>query len=85
MPGIAAIMCTPTHVRSADMDESAKLPAVESIARHVDAPLPVVEHLYEKQIEELSRDARITNFIPVLAASRVRHQLRLVKGPVAPN
>ena len=64
------------------MDQSGKPPSVESIARGVNAPLSTVEHLYEQQIEELSRDARITNFIPVLAASRVRYQLRLVKGPV---
>lgn len=65
------------------MDPSVRTPAVEAIIRGVNAPPSTVEHLYEQQIEELSRDARITNFIPVLAASRVRHQLRLVKGPVS--
>ena len=67
------------------MGESGKLPAVESIARDVNAPVATVVSLYEQHIEELSRNARITSFIPVLAESRVRYQLRLVKGPVSPS
>ena len=60
-----------------------KQPAFESIARGANAPVATVAHMYEQQIEALSRDARIKSFIPVLAESRVRYQLRLVKGPVA--
>jgi len=67
------------------MGESGKLPDVESIARDVNAPVATIVSLYEQQIEELSRNARITSFIPVLAENRVRSRLRLVKGPVFPS
>jgi hypothetical protein len=65
------------------MEKSGATLTLESIARNMQAPVDTVASLYEREIEELSRDARITNFIPVLAASRVRYQLRLVKGPVS--
>ena len=64
------------------MEQSGTTPTLESIARHTQESVATVASLYEREIEALSRDARITSFIPVLAASRVRSQLRLVKGPV---
>jgi len=64
------------------MEHSGKTRTLESIARSAQAPVDTVASLYEREIEALSREARITNFIPLLAASRVRYQLRLVKGPV---
>lgn len=64
------------------MEKSGSTHTLESIARNAQAPVDTVASLYEREIEALKRDAKITNFIPVLAASRVRYQLRLVKGPV---
>ena len=64
------------------MEQSGTTPTLESIARNTQESVATVASLYEREIEALSRDARITSFIPVLAASRVRSQLRLVKGPV---
>lgn len=67
------------------MEKSGSTHTLESIARSAQAPVATVASLYEREIEALTRDAKITNFIPVLAASRVRYQLRLVKGPVPAN
>ena len=64
------------------MSEAAHHSALESIAREARTTVSAVKSLYDREIEVLSREARITNFIPVLATSRVKYQLRLVKGPV---
>lgn len=64
------------------MSEPVQMPALESLAREARTTVSAVTSLYEREIEQLSRDARITSFIPVLATSRVKYQLRLVKGPI---
>lgn len=57
------------------MDTTGENPVLESLAREAQAPLSDVIELFEHEREVLSQDATITNYIDLLAARRVRHQL----------
>jgi hypothetical protein len=58
------------------MDAAGDSPLLESLARDSQMPLHAVASLYELERAALALNARITSYIPVLAARRVRHQLQ---------
>jgi hypothetical protein len=50
--------------------------ATEAIARETETSLDEVQRLYEEEIEDLANDAKITQYIGVLASRRVKMKLR---------
>jgi hypothetical protein len=50
--------------------------ATEAIARETDTSLEEVEKLYEEELEDLANDAKITQYLGVLASRRVKMKLR---------
>ena len=50
--------------------------ATEAIARETETSLDEVQKLYEEEIEDLANDAKITQYLGVLASRRVRMRLR---------
>jgi hypothetical protein len=49
---------------------------VKEIATATHTPQEVVEKMYDEMWEAYSKDARITDYMPVLVAKRVREELR---------
>lgn len=49
---------------------------VNAIAADTSTPREVVERMYEEVWDAYSKDARITDYMPVLVAKRVREDLR---------
>jgi hypothetical protein len=49
---------------------------VKAIAADTSTPPEVVERMYDEVWEAFSKDARITDYMPVLVAKRVREHLR---------
>jgi hypothetical protein len=58
------------------MDQSPDIALLESLARATQAPMDQVRALFQRERDELARDATIPNFITLLAMRRVRHHLR---------
>jgi len=50
--------------------------AVIGIAAESHVPLEQVADAYRRELVDLERDARIKQFLPVIASRRVRHRLR---------
>jgi Protein of unknown function (DUF3562) len=50
--------------------------ATEALAKETDTSLEEVEKLYEEELEGLASDAKITQYLGVLASRRVRMRLR---------
>ncbi len=50
--------------------------AVESIARDMSAPTDLVSRIYRKELDALASEARIVQFLPVIASRRARLRLR---------
>jgi hypothetical protein len=50
--------------------------AVIGLAAEAHAPVELVADAYRRELLELRRDARITQFLPVIASRRVRQRLR---------
>jgi len=50
--------------------------AVEQIASATGTPVEAVRRIYEQEIQSLSSEARITQFVGVIATRRVLMQLR---------
>jgi hypothetical protein len=48
----------------------------ESIVRDTGAPMDLVLHLYQEELEAIAERARITEFLHVLASRRARLRLR---------
>jgi hypothetical protein len=57
------------------MDPSPDTALLESLARDARAPMDEVVALYRRERDELAREAKIPNYITLLAVRRVRHQL----------
>ena len=53
---------------------------VKAIAADTRTPAEVVEKMYDEIWEAYSKDARITDYMPVLVAKRVREDLRNRSG-----
>jgi hypothetical protein len=49
---------------------------VDAIAREAAAPADIVKSLYEEEIARLDAQARLKQFVPVIAIKRVRERLR---------
>ena len=47
----------------------------ETIARETGAPIELATRIYEEELRDLARDARITQFVNVLATRRARLKL----------
>jgi hypothetical protein len=58
------------------VSEVAENHQLEILSREAHVPLDAVVTLYRHEHDELAREARITNYISLLAARRVRHLLR---------
>jgi len=50
--------------------------ATEAIAKETDTSVDVVQKIYEQELTTLSNDAKITQYLGVLASRRVRMKLR---------
>ena len=50
--------------------------AVIRLAAEAHVAVELVADAYRRELLELERDARITQFVPVIASRRVRHHLR---------
>lgn len=50
--------------------------ATESIAKETDTSVDVVQEIYEQELSALASDAKITQYLGVLASRRVRMMLR---------
>lgn len=50
--------------------------ATEAIARDTDTEIERVEEIYEQELSTLASDAKITQYLGVLASRRVRMKLR---------
>ena len=48
----------------------------EAIARETDTAFDEVDRIYEEELSDLASDARITQYLGVLATKRVRARLR---------
>jgi len=48
---------------------------IESIAKEMHHPLPVVRRVYQEQLARLTAEARIVDYVAVLAARRTRDVL----------
>ena len=55
--------------------EDPDFPVVEKLSRETKTPVEAVFRLYRHERDELNRTARITNYVSLLAARRVRQQL----------
>lgn len=60
----------PVHAK--DLDQR----AVEAIARETGTPLELAIRVYTEELSNLSRGARITQFVNVLASARARMKLQ---------
>ncbi|MEA3117120.1 MAG: hypothetical protein QOI13_390 [Paraburkholderia sp.] len=49
---------------------------VKEIASATRTPPDVVERMYAQTLEAFTKDARITDYVPILVAKRVRELLR---------
>ena len=49
---------------------------VDAIARETAAPADIVKALYEEEIASLNAQARLKQFVPVIAINRVKQRLR---------
>lgn len=59
---------------------SADTRLLETLARDSGTPLDTIEHLYDQEYAALAEQARIPNFISMLALRRVRYLLQ-ASGP----
>lgn len=48
----------------------------DAIARETQTPVEVVRVIYEEEVASLSHDAKITQFVGVIASRRVKMRLR---------
>jgi hypothetical protein len=53
--------------------------AISSLARETHTPRAVVKRMYEEAVAALQSNAKVRNFIDVIAAQRVKEQLRALK------
>ena len=56
--------------------ERARMTTVDAIARKTGAPADIVKALYAEETARLDAQARLKQFIPLLAIARVKHRLR---------
>ena len=57
-------------------DESQEHAITEAIAKDTDTPAEVVQEIYEQEMSSLASEAKITQYLGVLATRRVRMRLR---------
>jgi hypothetical protein len=50
--------------------------AAEQIAREMRTSVEEVQRLYEEELEDLAQEARVTQYLSVLASRRVKERLR---------
>jgi hypothetical protein len=60
----------PIHAASFDRGQA------EAIARDTAAPIELVSRIYREELDALASDARLTQFLHVIAARRARLRLR---------
>jgi hypothetical protein len=63
------------RIRPSSKQKSARAVA-EAIARETHAPVEDVQKLYEEELNELAHEARITQYLGVLASRRVKERLK---------
>ena len=66
------------------MTTATELALLESLSRETRSPLDIVLAMYQREHDALAREARITNYLPLLATRQVRYQL-LHAAPVSPR
>jgi hypothetical protein len=73
-----------THMSRAIGLERTQLKAdratIDAIARETATPADIVSALYEEEIGRLTAQAKLTQFIAVIATKRVKQQLRKLSG-----
>jgi hypothetical protein len=55
--------------------------SVDAIARETETSVDVVKVLYEEEIQALTAQARVKQFVTVIAMKRVKQQLRSLGAP----
>ena len=66
-----------SHAISLDRPQaSADDATVDAIARETAAPADIVKALYEEETTRLDAQARLKQFVPVIAINRVKQRLR---------
>jgi hypothetical protein len=55
--------------------------SVDAIARETETSVDVVKVLYQEEIQALTAQARVKQFVTVLAMKRVKQQLRALGTP----
>ncbi len=58
------------------MDQSADTTMLEALAKSIHEPMDKVVALYQREHEDLAREATVTNYISLLAVRRVRRKLQ---------
>jgi len=67
-----------------DMSESQQS-ELNGLAADAHVPVDFVAEAYRRELTELQRTARISQYLPLLALRRVRRRLRKLHRPVHPN
>ena len=65
----------PASRELADLSERQRR-TILGLAAEAHVPVAAVADVYRRELAELKRRARITQFVPVIASRRVRHRLR---------
>lgn len=67
-------MASRTERRSSNKSQDQTL--TETIAKDTDTPAEIVQEIYEQELSSLASEAKITQYLDVLATRRVRMLLR---------
>jgi len=65
-----------SSLRRPDADSTRDRATAEEIAKDTDTPPEIVQEIYEQELSSLASEAKITQYLDVLAARRVRMMLR---------
>jgi Protein of unknown function (DUF3562) len=65
---------------SASSTSSSTEPDVIALAEKTHTPVALVKTLYDREVAALEAQARIKNFIPVLASKRVKRALKALEA-----
>lgn len=65
-----------SRVERGSSNKSQDQTLTESIAKETDTPAEIVDEIYQQELSSLASEARITQYLDVLAIRRVRMLLR---------
>jgi hypothetical protein len=56
--------------------------SVDAIAKETETSADVVRALFEEQVAELAKEAKVKQFVNVIASKRVKEQIRAQNGAI---